>query len=788
MKNVMNRIIKFSALAVAALLAFTGCQHEEISTDQYSDGSLAFSAFSPNPVYRGGEITIIGSNLDQVAQILIPGVDPITNFTVSGSGRECKLVFTVPVDGTEEGKITLVGKDGVKIESVAKLTYTEPVIFTSFSPSSVMPGDELTIKGDYLNLVKEVIFEGAAYVTEFVSQSRYELKLIVPSNAISGRLIIGDSDEVLDPDTVANKVYSEDEITVGDPTVTGLSAPVAKPGETVTISGAYLAMIEKLVFAGGTEVTDFTVSDDGKTLTATIPATAQTGDVVAVDFAGKEFVAGRIEMVQPGGLAVDPAPVKAGNELVISGNDLDVVTSVSFPGAGETSFYYDSDKGIVTSVPMKATEGDITLTMDNGDAVTVAYTLVHPVVTGVAPTELMAGETITVKGADLDLIVKATLGGKEVGVEYADGDLTLQTYNTSVSGGIVLTLANGETVAPSETITLSYDSFIIVNDMPSAEHIGALVTLKGENFMMIENIYIGEQKVTGYVTRTDNELQFIMPFNKVGVYSMYFDLLSGERETCPNTIEVLLEQSITVIWEGYEDLGSWSNQPFFGNETAFSDAGLTLGDKVRIYYTPLADWYQIQIFGGHWEGMTFPELANTNTISPETVPTYGGYFEFEVTDANIGTLCHAAENWGGALLTQGESAAVTMITMVHDIAQEKTLWEGSEDLGSWSNQPFFGAEGALLDLGAKVGNLMRIYFTPTAEWWQIQLFDGHWGALNIAELGGGQVANPQTTTATSCLEFVLTEDLFAQLTAIEGWGGTLLCQGESAIITRIAIF
>ena len=788
MKNVMNRIIKFSALAVAALLAFTGCQHEEISTDQYSDGSLAFSAFSPNPVYRGGEITIIGSNLDQVAQILIPGVDPITNFTVSGSGRECKLVFTVPVDGTEEGKITLVGKDGVKIESVAKLTYTEPVIFTSFSPSSVMPGDELTIKGDYLNLVKEVIFEGAAYVTEFVSQSRYELKLIVPSNAISGRLIIGDSDEVLDPDTVANKVYSEDEITVGDPTVTGLSAPVAKPGETVTISGAYLAMIEKLVFAGGTEVTDFTVSDDGKTLTATIPATAQTGDVVAVDFAGKEFVAGRIEMVQPGGLAVDPAPVKAGNELVISGNDLDVVTSVSFPGAGETSFYYDSDKGIVTSVPMKATEGDITLTMDNGDAVTVAYTLVHPVVTGVAPTELMAGETITVKGADLDLIVKATLGGKEVGVEYADGDLTLQTYNTSVSGGIVLTLANGETVAPSETITLSYDSFIIVNDMPSAEHIGALVTLKGENFMMIENIYIGEQKVTGYVTRTDNELQFIMPFNKVGVYSMYFDLLSGERETCPNTIEVLLEQSITVIWEGYEDLGSWSNQPFFGNETAFSDAGLTLGDKVRIYYTPLADWYQIQIFGGHWEGMTFPELANTNTISPETVPTYGGYFEFEVTDANIGTLCHAAEDWGGALLAQGESAAVTMITMVHDIAQEKTLWEGSEDLGSWSNQPFFGAEGALLDLGAKVGNLMRIYFTPTAEWWQIQLFDGHWGALNIAELGGGQVANPQTTTATSCLEFVLTEDLFAQLTAIEGWGGTLLCQGESAIITRIAIF
>jgi hypothetical protein len=128
-----------------------------------------------------------------------------------------------------------------------------------------------------------------------------------------------------------------------------------------------------------------------------------------------------------------------------------------------------------------------------------------------------------------------------------------------------------------------------------------------------------------------------------------------------------------------------------------------------------------------------------------------------------------------------------MVTMIHEIPQEKTLWEGSEDLGSWSNQPYFGAEGALVEMGVKVGDLMRIYFTPTAEWWQIQIFDGHWGAVSIDEIGGGQTANPDTTTATNCLEFVLTEALYNQFTGIQGWGGTLLCQGESAIITRIAI-
>ena len=783
----MNKIFKFSVIIAAALLAFSACKQEEpINTDQYSDTRITLAAYSPNPVYRGGEITVIGSNLDQVAQVVVPGVDPITDFTVTGSGRECKLVFTVPVNGPEEGVLALVGKDGTKIESVAKLTYTEPIVFSSFSPASVMPGDELTIKGDYLNLVKEVIFEGAAYVTEFTAQSRYELKLKVPANAISGRLIVGDSDEVLDPDTVANKVYSEQELQVGDPTVSGLKVTLAKPGEPAVISGQYLNMIKKVVFAGGVVVEDFAVSDDAKALTVTLPATAQSGDVVAVDFAGKEFVAGALAMVVPGNLAVAPQPVKAGEDLTIAGEDLDVVTSVSFPGAAGVSFYYDSGKGIIVTVPAAATEGDITLAMDNGDAVTVAFTLVHPTVTEVTPLELKAGEVITVKGTDLDLIVKATLGGKDVEVAFQDGDLLLQTANTSVSGKIVLTLANGETVAPEETITLSYDSFIIVNEMPAAEHIGALVTFKGENFMMIENIYIGEKKVTGYVVRTDNELQFTMPYNKVGVYEVKFELFSGDVETCPSTIEVQLEQNITVIWEGEEDLGSWSSQPYFGSEDAFLNAGIVVGDKVRMYYTPTADWYQVQVWDGHWVGMTFDELGGGNTVNPESMPEYKGYFEFTVTPAHLKVLT-SIEYWGGAMLAQGENAIVTMITLIHDIPQERDIWEGEEDLGGWSNQPVFGAEGILAEMGVKAGDLMRIYFTPTADWWQIQIWDGHWQGITIDEIGGN-TANPDTWSNNSCIEFVITEDQLTKFNVIEGWGGALLCQGENAIITRVCVF
>ena len=782
----MNRIFKFTAFAVAALMAFTGCVQEELSTDQFSDSSISLGAFSPNPVYRGGEITVIGSNLDQVSQVLVPGVDPITDFTVTGTGRDCRLVFTVPVDGPEEGLITLVGKNGARVESVATLTYTEPILFTSFSPASAMPGDVLTIKGDYLNLVKEVIFEGAAYVTEFKSQTRYELQLVVPANAISGRVVVGDSDEVLDPDTIANKVYSENELKIGDPTVSGLKVALAKPGEPAVISGNYLNMISTVVFAGGTKVESFTVASDTKTLTVSIPATAQSGDVVAVDYAGKEYVAGSVTMVQPGNLAAAPQPVKAGDDLTITGDDLNVVTSVEFPNGGEAYFTYTADKAIVVTVPAKATEGDIILTMDNGDAVTVPFTLVHPTVTEVAPVELMAGEVITVKGTDLDLIVSATLGGKDVDVLYSDGDLLLQTFNTSVSGKIVLKLLNGETVEPEEEITLAYDSFIIVNEMPAAEHIGALVTFKGENFLMIENIYIGEKKVTSYLVRNDNELQFIMPYNKIGVYEVKFELLSGDVETCPSSIEVQLEQNITVIWEGEEDLGSWSSQPVFGAEDAFINAGIVVGDKVRVYYTPTADWYQVQVWDGHWKGMTFDELGGGNTVNPETMPEYKGYFEFTVTAAHVEVLS-ILENWGGAMLAQGESAIVTMVTLIHDIPQERDIWEGEEDLGSWGPQPVFGAEGIMAEMGVKPGDLLRIYFTPTADWWQIQIWDGHWHGISIDEIGGN-TANPETWSNNSCIEFVITETLLNEFNAIEGWGGAILLQGENAIITRVCVF
>ncbi len=659
----MKNIFKLICIAAVALTSFQACQTSaNLDTDQFST-ELSFGSFAPNPVYRGGELTIIGSFLEQVAEVRIPGIDPITDFTVVEKGKKSKITVTLPNTTEEVGKISIVGKNGKVLTSKAELTYTEPIVFTDFSPKSAMPGDVITVTGDYMNLIQEVIFEGGAIATgdAIKEKGRKSLKVVVPAKAVTGKIILGDADEVEDPDNIANKSYSTADLVIGDPTVSSLAIETAKPGQTLTISGAYLNMIEKVVFEGGTEVSELTVSADNKTLTLTLPATAQSGDVNAVSFAGKSFKAGTITLVVPTGLAVAPTPVRADSTLTITGTGLELITGVDLPGASNVTFAFADDK-ITLTVPRSAAEGDITLKMDSGDQVTVAYTLVHPVVTAIAPTDIFAGDTIKVSGTDLDLISGVTLGGKAEEFKLVEKDIEIYTAATSVSGKIELKLDNGEVIKPGEDITVSYHSFVVVNEMPAAEHIGAAVTLKGTNFMMVDRIYIGEAKVTKYVKRADDEVSFIMPYNKIGTYPIKFELLTGEVEVCPTQIEVLLQQNISTLWEGNVDLGAWSIN-WEVPADAFTKIDLKVGQEIRYYVTPTNAWWQFQLFDGHWAALPVDESTDgTNNINTNKMDISAGYIHIKVTD-DILTKFTTFTDWGYSGIIQGENVILTKITV-----------------------------------------------------------------------------------------------------------------------------
>ena len=474
----MKKIFKFSALlALCVLIGAVACTREEISTDQFEDDSVVFGAFAPNPVVRGAELRIMGSNLDKIVEVQVPGSEPITEIEVVSSGRISEIRVIVPKDGAETvsvtGPVVIVDNAGMTYKSKTDITFTEGLVLDSFSPASAMPGDEVTVKGDYLYNVQQIVLNNGVYVTgdQIVSKNRRELKFIVPSNAVTGPVTIGDVDENNNPDgLIPNNVPSEGVLTIGSPTVKAADRGMLKAGAEIKVEGTYLDMIQG-VTVGGASV-DFVLADDHKSVTIALPASVQDGEVVLTSFAGEEFKAGAYTTVVPTGLAIAPETrYKAGLNAVVSGKDLDLVTSAALAGTALEFAYADGK--ITFAIPAVAVDGAVTLTLANGKTVdTEAIELVKPVITKVTPLELYAGDkNITVKGTDLDLVVSATLGGKEAEFEYADEVITVKTALTSVSGKVALTLENGVVVESTDEVKVNYHSLVIVSEMPAMQQI-----------------------------------------------------------------------------------------------------------------------------------------------------------------------------------------------------------------------------------------------------------------------------------------------------------------------------
>ena len=171
----MKKILKYTLFAALALVV-AGCANKELDTNPYGEG-VRFAAMAPNPVMRGGELRILGSNLDQVSEIRFAGDVSVTDFQVVTTGVTGELHVIVPLEGPLVGPVTLVGKDGTVRKSFTDLTFTEPIGIDAFTPAAVLSNDVITFKGEYLDVVREVIFTGDenAVETTFLSQSRHEL-------------------------------------------------------------------------------------------------------------------------------------------------------------------------------------------------------------------------------------------------------------------------------------------------------------------------------------------------------------------------------------------------------------------------------------------------------------------------------------------------------------------------------------------------------------------------------------------------------------------------------------
>ena len=756
----MKKINNIFTLLVMALmgLSLAACSNDDLDTNQYQ-GGVSLNAFGPSPVMRGGQLRFIGSNLDQIREVRIPGVDAITTIEVVKAGVPSEIRVTVPHDGPEVGNVVLVANNDQEITTKSTLTYTEGIVIKSITPSA-MPGDVIEIKGDedgYLNLIHSMAFADNVVVSEkdFLQHDRYTIKVKVPEDAKTGKLQFYTADLTVGDAAKLDYqiVLSDDRLIVGTPTVAKVKGRnevdaegtiTAKAGETVTVTGDYMQLI-KAVKVGGVEITEFTIAEDGKSLSFVLPAEAPDGAIDLVCKSDVEVPAAMVETVKPSDCVAAPAPVKAGAALTISGKDMDLVTAVEFDNADALSgeaISVAADKVVVTAVPETATEGKLRLVMANGQKVEVEFTLVKPTATGYNANPASAGSTIQIIGTDLDLVKSVDFGGAVATVEKdavsADGTtLSIKLPMEAKTGTPVMKLANGVTVnAPA--LTVNEAVFCYATELPGADaelHAGQTFVLPIANGDKLTGVEIAGKACQFIVS--GNTLTVGAPDNAKKGTSVRLISSNGEItykiDFIPNT------EITTVIWTGAHSSGDWAN-----GFTALSWGGydwsqVTPGTELVVTFgvDPAIGYCQMRFAcGDGWGALPgTKELDGSDKDGNISMPNDAKEYRLVLTQAMIDKL--SDNNQGlvicGAGFILTKVALVEHISLEVDIAGQVKTNSGKDITYPFSFQ--WNADGQinltkdfLLGLGVKKGSKLIIYKDPTVKG-QVQINNSAWSAI-----------------------------------------------------------
>lgn len=794
-------------LLVMALvgLSLAACSEDNLDTNQYK-GGVSLNAYGPNPVMRGGTLRFVGSNLDQIASIQIPGVAPITNYESVKSGIPSEIRVTVPKDGPTEGVVTLTTKDNKTIQTQSVLTYTEPIEFESFSPASVMPGDIVTIKGDYLNLIYSLAFAEKVIIGEkdFLTHDRYTITVAVPDEAKTGKIELYTADLTVSSDEELDYqiIVSDEALEIGLPTVNQIKGRntaepmgniVCKAGETILIYGSYLNIVEDVTI-GGVSAT-YMQYVEGKGISCMLPLEAPDGDILLVCKSGVEVPIGTLTTVKPSECVAAPNPVKAGQKLTIKGKDMNIVSSVEFPtnvegataNAGEIEV--TADQVVVKSVPDNAVDGNMLLMMANGMSVEVPFTLVKPTVTGYNVNPVSAGGAIQISGTDLDLIKSIDFGDGQAIVEKdnvsADGTtITVTIPMEATSGKPKFNLANGTSVEGPE-LAINEAVFCYITEMPefndeTTPEAGDVFTVPVKNADKLTNVYVNGTEVKYVLSEKNNRLTFGIPTDATATSVLKLLSSNGEIE-----YEITVKPATSVsklIFQGPQSTGNWTN-----NLTVPADAFLDLPEgevTMVISYMVEKEGARVKFNDGHWTNIKLEGCVGDSEY----------FFEFDSskTKAEIplsaADIAHLSDpsilDWGGSMFINGHDVTINKIELVIELPQDKDLAKYVKNMDgtdiaypyafTWDDTGRFSLSQDLLlnELKVKKGSKFLVY-KAASNTGQVQINNSSWKAIyTIADWNG--------------TEDVLVQEFDDAIMDAVNNGG-LVIQGDLKGISKVAI-
>ncbi len=687
MQTKYNKFTRFALntlllCAIGVGLFFTSCEKDD---DDKSSSKIELFSYGPMPVARGGELRFIGNNLDKVTAIVIPdGIEiPASSFTKRTSSL---LTLTVTQEAVES-YVVLKTPQG-NIETKTPIGYSEPISIASFTPATIKPGAQLTITGDYLNLVGEVIFTDRVVVDadDFVSQTRTEIKLVVPAEAQTGKIAVSDGKE--DP----NIVYSESVLTVTLPAFSTIAPNPVKAGQTLTITGTNLDLTKKVVLGGNKVITTFG-THTATQIVLTVPNDTKDGKVKMIPASEVEVESeATLIMVVPT-VSVAPTTVKNGGQITVTGENLDLISQVVFGGnKNGTIVAGGTATEIIVNIPNDAVDGVVNFrTLADKSVEGPALTFVKPVISGVTPLSGKPNTSVTINGTDLDLVAEVIFTG---GIK---GTITTKTETQIIAtvpvgaqtGKITLKTVNGTEVQSASPYEVLTNLPNITGYSESTAVPGKILTINGTSLSLIkEMIFPGNIYATAYGLKTDTKVEVYVPKNvPFGFGQITMITYEGEEGLTPSIFFGGTDPIVypALVYNDFDESGhslDWDN--WDGISLLMND-GTGVSGKYLKGNAQLDAWAWKFVWGCNHDQLPKPSLANAaNYVLKVDVRITGNVsndanrFQFKINGKDSNWTPIGLQNSDGTWSTNG-----SWVTVTFDLATDLNITGAIGSGGDW---------------------------------------------------------------------------------------------------------
>ncbi|MBL7751086.1 MAG: IPT/TIG domain-containing protein [Chitinophagaceae bacterium] len=192
MKKYFQNLLSFGLFLLFSTLVITGCEKDKDGSPEVDTGSMSSGELNPGSAAGGQVVTLTGSGIGQIRSIVFDKNNVPAPFT-STLNTASDLIFRVP-DTAYGGpqNVIFTNADG-KTLSVPFSVIALPNVTSAF-PTDFQAGSEITLTGNNLDDVTEVLLEGTTDACTIVSQSRRQMVISMPvSTADRAKLKITNS-------------------------------------------------------------------------------------------------------------------------------------------------------------------------------------------------------------------------------------------------------------------------------------------------------------------------------------------------------------------------------------------------------------------------------------------------------------------------------------------------------------------------------------------------------------------------------------------------------------------